>query len=80
LHEGIEIHGRAKGVRHQAGLGRIADGGGLPEGRHQPGDLLQLEKYAGLLSMKMRRLRELKDENARLKRIVADLALHRERL
>lgn len=35
------------------------------------------KKYAGLLPTDMRRLRELKDENARLKRIVADLTLDR---
>lgn len=31
------------------------------------------KKYAGLLPSEMRRLGELKDENSRLKRIVADL-------
>ena len=38
------------------------------------------KKYAGLLPTEMRRLRELEDENARLKRIVADLTLDREML
>ncbi len=36
------------------------------------------KKYAGLLPSEMRRLRELEDENGRLKKIVADLTLDRE--
>ena len=38
------------------------------------------KKYAGMLPSDMRRLRELEDENSRLKRIVADLTLDREML
>jgi putative transposase len=38
------------------------------------------KKYAGLLPTEMRRLRELEEENCRLKRIVADLTLDREML
>jgi len=38
------------------------------------------KKYGGLLPSEMRRLRELEDENSRLKRIVADLTLDREML
>ncbi len=38
------------------------------------------KKCAGLLPSEMRRLRELEDENSRLKRIVADLTLDREML
>ena len=38
------------------------------------------KKYAGLLPTEMRRLRELEDENSRLKKIVADLTLDRETL
>ena len=36
------------------------------------------KKYAGLLPSEMKRLRELEDENNRLKKIVADLTLDRE--
>ena len=35
-------------------------------------------KYGGLLPSEMKRLRELEEENSRLKRIVADLTLDRE--
>ena len=38
------------------------------------------KKYAGLMPSEMRRLRELEDENNRLKRIVADLSLDKEML
>ena len=38
------------------------------------------KNYAGLLPTEMRRLRELEEENGRLKKIVADLTLDREML
>ena len=38
------------------------------------------KKYADLMPSEMRRLRDLEDENNRLKRIVADLTLDREML
>lgn len=37
-------------------------------------------KYEGLMRSEMRRLRDLEDENNRLKRLVADLTLDREML
>ena len=36
------------------------------------------KKYAGLLPTEMKRLKQLEDENAQLKKIVADLTLDRE--
>ena len=38
------------------------------------------KKYAGLLPSEMKRLRQLEEENGRLKRIVADLSLDKEML
>lgn len=38
------------------------------------------KKYAGLLPTDMKRLRELEDENSRLKKIVANLSLDKEML
>ncbi|KQB95078.1 transposase [Loktanella sp. 1ANDIMAR09] len=38
------------------------------------------KKYSGMLPTDMKRLRELEDENSRLKKIVADLALDKEML
>ena len=40
----IEVFGRAEGVYPEAGRRGNAGGGDLPQGRHQPGDLLQLEE------------------------------------
>lgn len=36
------------------------------------------KKYGGLLPDELHRLKQLEDESARLKRIVADLTLHRQ--
>jgi putative transposase len=50
-------------------------------GRDQSGDLLQLKrKYHGLLPTEMRRLKQLEDENAKLRNVVADLPLDKEML
>ncbi|BDW99190.1 transposase [Maricaulis maris] len=38
------------------------------------------KRYGGLMPSEMRRLKELEDENSRLKRIVADLSLDKEML
>jgi putative transposase len=38
------------------------------------------KKYAGMMPSEMRRMRELEQENARLKEIVADLSLDKEML
>ena len=38
------------------------------------------KKYAGMMPSEMKRLRELEEENGRLKRIVADLSLDKEML
>ena len=38
------------------------------------------KKYDGLLPTEMRRLKQLEDENSKLKKIVADLTLDREML
>jgi putative transposase len=38
------------------------------------------KRYGGMMPSEMKRLKELEDENARLKRIVADLSLDKEML
>ena len=38
------------------------------------------KRYAGLMPSEMKRLKQLEEENARLKRIVADLSLDKEML
>jgi putative transposase len=49
-------------------------------GISQATDFNWKKKYAGLLPSEMKRLRELEQENARLKKIVADLSLDKEML
>ena len=49
-------------------------------GISQATDVSCTTKYAGLLPDEMRRLKQLEDENARLKKNVADLTLDREML
>ena len=52
-------------------------GGCLPAARRERGDVLRLEEEVRPSSgvTEMRELRQLRDENARLKRLVADLTL-----
>lgn len=87
-HEGEQVFRSVAGVHPEAGRGRRAGGGGLPKGRDQPGDLIRFadlrfnwkKRYDGMMPPEMRRLKQLEDENAKLKRIVADLSLDREML
>ena len=80
-HEGIEVHGRAKGAHHQAGGGwhawvEVCRKAGIST----PTFFNWKQKYVGLMPSEMKRLRELDQENTRLKKIVADLALDKEML
>lgn len=70
----------SEGVHQQEKRRRNAGSGDLPQGGDQPADLFQLEKYAGLLPNEMKRLKQFEHENARLKKIAADLTLDREML
>jgi putative transposase len=53
----------------------------LPRAWGQRSDLLRVEKkYSGLRLSEVRELRQLREENAKLKRLVADLSLDRHML
>ncbi len=86
--EGEQVFGGPEGVHPEAGRRRRACCGNLPEGRDQPGDLIRFadlrfnwkRKQDGMTPPEMRRLKQLEDENAKLKRIVADLSLDKEML
>ncbi len=39
-----------------------------------------MRKYDGLLPTEIRRLKQLEDENAKLRKVIADLSLHKEML
>ena len=76
FHESIEVQLGADCVCFEAGRGRRDYRRGLPQSWHWRCDILQLaQKYAGLMPSEMKRLRQLEDENNRLKKIVADLSL-----
>ena len=62
----------------------------MPEGRHQPGhprvepegrlSFNWKKKFEGMTPPEMRRLKQLEDENTKLRKLVADLSLDREML
>ena len=75
------IFGRAEGVHPEAGGGRRAGGEVCRKaGISQATYFNWRKKYAGLMPSEMRRLKQLEDENAQLKKLVADLALDKEML
>jgi hypothetical protein len=78
--EGIEVFGRPKGVHPEAGRRRHAGRGDLSQGRDQPGYVNWKKRYDGLLPTEMRRLKQLEDENSKLRKLVADLSLDKEML
>ena len=81
-HESIEVHGRARQafIIKQGEEGKTVAEICRKAGIGQATYFNWKKKYAGLMLSEMKRLRELEDENARLKRIVADLTLDREML
>jgi putative transposase len=79
--EGIQILRRTEGVHSEAGGGRRSRGGHLPQGRDQQATYFNWKKrYDGMLPPDMRRLKQLEDENAKLRKLVADLSLDKEML
>ena len=77
--EGLEIFGRPEGVHSEAGQRRRGRGGDRRKaGISQATYFNWKQKYDGLLPSEMRRLKQLEDENAKLKKLVADLSLDKE--
>jgi len=74
--EAIEVHGRADHCGAARAGGRAFDRRGVPQARDQHGDVLRLEgqvwRDGGL---EAKRLKQLEDENAKLKRLLADAML-----
>ncbi len=74
--EGIKVHGHPEGIHSEAGGRRAPGGRDLSEGGDFGGDYFNWKKkYDGLLPDEMRRLKQLEDENTKLKKLVADLSL-----
>lgn len=81
-YEGEQVHGRA---RQAFIIKQAEDGATIAEVCRKAGISSATffnwkKKYAGLMPSEMKRLRELEQENARLKKIVADLSLDKEML
>ena len=77
--EGIEVHGRPEGVIIRQGeegapVADICRKAWISQATY----FNWKKKFAGMMPSEMKRLRELEDENGRLKRIVADLSLDKE--
>ena len=76
FHEGIEVYRSLiafvlKQAEDKAPIAEVCRKAGISEATFYN----WRKKYAGLMPSEMRRLRQLEDENAKLKRIVADLSL-----
>jgi putative transposase len=75
--EEIEVHGGTDCVHSASGRGRhggrreVCRKAGISEATYYN----WRKKYAGLTPSEMRRLRQLEEENGKLKKIVADLSL-----
>lgn len=72
FHEDIEVFGSAdREAEDGLGVAQVCRKAGIS----QAGYFNWKRKYAGLMPSEVKRLRQLEEENAKLKRIVADLAL-----
>lgn len=76
MHEEVEVHGRADCVCAASGRGRLASRRGVPEdGRVKAPYYRWKQSYGGLGPLDVRKMRQLKEENQKLERFVADLSL-----
>ena len=79
--ESITVLGRPKGVHSEAGNDGVPVADICRKAGISPATYFNWKKkYDGMQPPEMRRLKQLEDENARLKKIVADLSLDREML
>lgn len=79
--EGIEVHGPQKAfIIRQGENGTTVEEICRKAGISQATYFNWKKKCSGMMPSEMKRLRELEDENNRLKRIVADLSLDKEML
>jgi putative transposase len=77
-HESIEVFGGADRLRAEqaedgTAIGEVCRKVGISEATFYN----WRKKYAGLMPSEMKRLRQLEDENGKLKKLVADLSLDR---
>jgi len=76
FHESIEVYGGADRLCSEAGRGRNDVGEVCRKAGISDATFYNWRKrYAGLMPSEVKRLRQVEDENAKLKRLVADLSL-----
>jgi hypothetical protein len=81
FHEEVTVQRAAGRLHPAAGGGRDERRGGLPQGGISEATYYNWrKKYGGLMPSEMKRLKQLDEENQRLKRLVADLSLDKEML
>ena len=73
--EAVEVHGRADHCDPAGARGRIEDRGCLPQARDQQRNVLKWKAKYGLDVSEARRLKILTDENAKLKKLLAETML-----
>ena len=79
--EEVEVQRAADRVCVAASGRRNTDRGGMPQaGISEASFYAWRKKYGGLLPSDMKRLKQLEEENQRLKKLVADLSLDKEML
>jgi hypothetical protein len=80
-HEKIKVHRVADRVCAEASGDRRSGSGSVSQAGNQRSHFLQLEEEVRRVGdCELRRLRQLEEENAQLKRIVADLTLDKQML
>ena len=79
--EGLEIFGRPEGVYSKQGNDGIPVSDICRRAGISPATYFNWKKrYDGLLPTEMRRLKQLEDENGKLRKVIADLSLDKEML
>jgi Transposase len=74
--EAIEVYGRADHCGATGAGGGAFDRRGLPQARDRHGDVYGWKaKFGGMDVSEAKRLKQLEDENAKLKRLLADAML-----
>jgi putative transposase len=74
--EAIEVHGRANHWRAAGAGGGAFDCGGLPQARVSTATFYGWKaRFGGMEVSEAKRLKQLEDENAKLKRLLADAML-----
>lgn len=79
--EEVALYGGANRLCLEAGGARHVGGRGVPQDGRVGGDVFRWkQKFSGLGPSELRRLRQLEEENTKLRKLVADLSLDKSML